>query len=191
MEQKTYFEVCDGVVVAESPLLKREHRNRYGSVPGLEDEELIEPAEIDRVFLREAFAPILALPVKNKKGGINPNIDEDGTVEWGAFGTVDFDKYVEFDKLRYKADKLKEELLQERIILEIISERIKDKNKYAIIERVYNGTLDLGAIADFDMYFLAQRYIWAKRKQHEIAELEEKGRERREEKARKFLESLD
>ena len=187
MEQKTHIKVCDGVVVAESPLLRREHRNRYGSVPGLDDEELIEPAEIDRVFLREAFAPILALPVKTKKGGIKPNIDEDGTVEWGAFGTVDFDRYVEFDKLRYKADKLKEELFSDRIMLEIISERIKDKNKYAIIERVYNGTLDLGDIADFDMYLLAQRYLWAKRKQREIIELEEKSRERREEKSRKFL----
>ncbi len=154
MEQDESFEIYEGIVIPESPLLKREHSNRYGSVPGLDDEELIEPAEIDRVFLREAFAPILALPVKNKKGGIKPNIDEDGTVEWGAFGAVDFDRYVEFDKLRYKADKLREELFSDRIMLEIISERIKDKNKYAIIKRVLKGTLDLGDIADFDMYWL-------------------------------------
>ena len=187
MEQKTDIEVCDGVVVAESPLLRREHSSRYGSVPGLDDEELIEPAEIDRVFLRDAFAPILALPVKTKKGGIKPNIDEDGTVEWGAFGTVDFDKYVEFDKLRYKADKLREELFTDRIIMEMLSERIKDKNKYAIIDRVYKGTLDLGDITDFDMYCLAERYLRVKRKQREIARLEEKSREKREEKADKIF----
>ena len=187
MKQRIRIEVFDGVEVPVSPLLKRERSNRYGSIPDLDDEELIEPAEIDRVFLREVFGPLLALPVKGKKGGIKPNIDEDGTVEWGAFGTVDFDKYVEFDKLRYKADKLREELFNERIMMEILSERIKDKNKYAIIERVCQGTLDLGEIADFDLYFLAQRYLWAKRKQREIIELEEKSRERRQEKARKFL----
>ena len=187
MEQKTHSEVYDGVVVAESPLLGRKCSSRYGSVPGLDDEELIDPAEAERLFLKREFAPILALPVKAKKGGIKPNIDEDGTVEWGAFGTVDFDKYVEFDKLRYKADKLREELFSDRIMLEIISERIKDKNKYAIIERVYKGTLDLGDIADFDIFLLAQRYLWAKRKQCEIIELEEKSRKRRQEKARKFL----
>ena len=187
MEKDESFEIYEGIVVPESPLLKREHSNRYGSVPGLDDEELIEPAEIDRVFLREAFAPILALPVKTKKGGINPNIDEDGTVEWGAFGTVDFDKYVEFDKLRYKADKLREELFTDRIMMEMISERIKDKNKSKIIDRVYKGTLDLEDIADFDMYFLAQRYLRAKKKLREIAELEAKSRERQEKKAEKIF----
>jgi len=187
MKQEIKFEVFDGVEVPVSPLLKREHSNRYGSIPDLDDEELIEPAEIDRVFLREAFAPILALPVKGKKNWIKPNIDEDGSVDWGAFGTVDFDKYVEFDKLRYKADKLGEELQNEMLMMEMISGHIKDKEKYAIIERVYKGTLDLGAIADLDMYCLAQRYLRAKRLQREIGELEKKSRKRREEKARKIL----
>ena len=94
MKQRISFEVFDGVEVPVSPVLKRKRKNRYGSIPGLDDEDLIEPAEIDRIFLKEIFAPILALPVKGKKGGIKPNIDEDGTIEWGAFGTVDFDKYV-------------------------------------------------------------------------------------------------
>ena len=187
MEKDESFEIYEGIVVPESPLLKRERSNRYGSVPGLDDEELIEPAEVERVFLREAFAPILALPVKTKKGGINPNIDDDGTVDWGAFGTVDFDKYVEFDKLRYKADKLGEELQNEIFMMEMISGHIKGKEKYAIIERVYKGTLDLGEIADLETYCLAQRYLRAKRLQREIGELEEKSRKRREEKARKIL----
>jgi hypothetical protein len=168
-------------------LLKRERSSRYGGVSDLDDEELIDPAEIDRVFLREAFAPILALPVKGKKGGIKPTVDEDGSIDWGAFGTVDFDKYVEFDKLRYKADKLKEELQNEIFMMELISGHIKGKEKYAIIERVYNGTLDLGEIADLETYCLAQRYLRAKRMQREIGELEEKSQKRREEKARKIL----
>ena len=187
MEQDESFEIYEGIIVPVSPLLKRERSSRYGSVSDLDDEELIDPAEIDRVFLREAFAPILALPVKGRKGGIKPNTDDDGIVDWGAFGTVDFDKYVEFDKFRYKADKLKEEVQNEIFMMEMISGHIKGIEKYAIIERVYNGTLDLGEVADFETYCLAQRYLRAKRLQREIGELEEKSRKRQEEKARKIF----
>ena len=187
MEQDESFEIYEGIIVPVSPLLKRERSSRYGSVSDLDDEELIDPAEIDRVFLREAFAPILALPVKGKKGGVKPNIDEDGTVDWGAFGTVDFDKYVEFDKFRYKADKLAEEVQNEIFMMEMISGHIKGIEKYAIIERVYKGTLDLGKIADFETYCLAQRYLRAKRLQRDILQLEEKSRKRQEEKARKIF----
>ena len=36
-------------------------------------------------------------------------MDEDGKVNWGAFGTVDFESYrPQFSKLRYKIEKLKE-----------------------------------------------------------------------------------
>ena len=191
MKQRIRIEVFDGVEVPVSPLLKRQRSSRYGSVADLDDEELIEPAEIDRVFLREAFAPILALPVKGKKGGIKPNIDEDGVVDWGAFGTVDFDKYVEFDKLRYKADKLREELFHERIIMEMLSERIKSRRKYKILEQAEAGLVDVEEISDFDMFCLAKRYVRAKRIQREIAALEKKSQERREDKAKKVLGSLD
>ena len=187
MEQDESFEIYEGIVVPVSPLLKRERSSRYGSVSDLDDEELIDPAEIDRVFLREAFAPILALPVKGRKGGMKPNTDDDGIVDWGAFGTVDFDKYVEFDKFRYKADKLKEEVQNEIFMMEMISGHIKGREKYAIIERVYNGTLDLGEVADFETYCLAQRYLRAKRLQRDILQLEEKSRKRQEEKARKIF----
>lgn len=191
MKQRIRIEVFDGVEVPVSPLLKRQRSSRYGSVADLDDEELIEPAEIDRVFLREAFAPILALPVKSKKGGIKPNIDEDGTVEWGAFGTVDFDKYVEFDKLRYKIDKLREELFNERIMMEMLSEKIESKEKYKILEKAEAGLIDADEISNFEMFCLAKRYMRAKRIQREIATLEKKSQERREDKARKLLESLD
>ena len=55
MEKDESFEIYEGIVVPESPLLKREHSNRYGSVPGLDDEELIEPAEILQQALTDAI----------------------------------------------------------------------------------------------------------------------------------------
>jgi hypothetical protein len=191
MKQETKFEVCDGVEVAESPLLSREHSNRYGSIEDLPDEELADPDELERQFLIEEFAPILALPQKTRKGWIRPNIDEDGKVDWGAFATVDFDRYrPEFDKRRYKADRLKEELANQCLMMETISARLKTKAKYLVIKYVSMGILDLGEVIDFDMYCLAERYLQAKRLQRQIIELKKKSREKRQKETEKFWESL-
>ncbi len=191
MKKETKFEVYEDVEVAESPLLRRKRSNRYGSIPDLDNEDLIEPAEIERIFMKEAFAPILALPVKTRKGWIRPNVDEDGTIELGAFATVDFDRYVDFDKALYKAEKLKEELYNERLMMEMISEKIKTKAKYKVIKYVSMGIIDVDDINDVNMYCLAKRCLRARRLQREIAELQEQSRKRRQAMAEKFLESLD
>ena len=191
MKQETKLEVHDGVVVPQSPLLRTERSNPYGSVPGLDDGELIDPAELERLIIRQEFEPVLALPVKAGKSWISPNVDEDGKVDWGAFGTVDFDKYrPKFDKMLYKADKLREEVANQCLMMETISARIKTWAKYKIIEYVKSGILDLGDIDDFDMYCLAERYLRTKRLMREIAELEKKSREKREVATEKFWGSL-
>ena len=191
MKQETESEVYDGVEVAQSPLLKRKRSKRYGSIPDLDYGDLIEPAEIERIFLKEAFAPILALPVKTRKGWFRPNVDEDGTIELGAFATVDFDRYVDFDKARYKAEKLQEELADERLMMEIISGRIKTLAKYKVVKYVLAGILDIDDISDGDMYHLAKRCLRAARLQREITELQEQSSKRRKAMAKKFLESFD
>ena len=78
----------DGVPV--SALLSMERKNRYGSVPGLDDEELADPAELEREVVLQEWGPVLSLPVQGSKSGIVPAVDESGGVDWGAFGTVDF-----------------------------------------------------------------------------------------------------
>ena len=187
MKQKIKFELYEGVEVPVSSLLTRQQGNRYGSVQGLDDEELITPAEVERIFLREEFAPILALPVKTKKSGIRPNIDEDGTVEWGAFGTVDFDRYTSFDKARYKADRLKEQIYDERLMIEITSGHIKPIARYKIIKYVLKGILDVDEIVDVEMYCLAKRFLRVRRLQRELAEVKERSGQRRRNQAEKFL----
>ena len=191
MKQRTRFEVFDGVEVPVSPLLKRQRSSRYGSIAELDDEELIEPAEIERMYLKSEFAPILALPVKTRTGWVRPNVDEDGTIELGAFGTVDFDKYVQFDKALYKAEKLKEELFNERLMIEIVSSHIKTTAKYKVMKYVLKGILDVEDIVDVEMYCLARRCLRARRLQREIAELQERSKERRQQKAKNVLESLN
>jgi hypothetical protein len=192
MNQETRFQTCEGVEVAESPLLRAERSNPYGSVPGLDDEELLDAAELERLYIQQEFGPVLALPEpKARKGWMRPNIDEDGKVDWGAFGTVDFDRYrPNFDKRLYKADKLKEEFAEQILAIEMISARIKTPAKYKVIEYVNNGILDLDHVSDFDMYCLARRYLRARRLQREIAELKEKSWRQRQERAAKFLTSL-
>ena len=50
MKHETGFIVVGGVEVPESAVLRREPVNRYGSVPGLSDEELADPVELEGVF---------------------------------------------------------------------------------------------------------------------------------------------
>ena len=192
MNEQTSFGICDGMVVPESPLLRTQQANRYGSVEGLPDEELADPAELERLYLIQEFAPVLALPEKKaRKSWIRPNIGEDGKIELGAFGTVDFDRYKpKFDKMLCKADWLAEEVANQCLMMETISARIKTPAKYKVIEYVKNGILDIGDIVDFDMYCLSERYMRTRRLIREIAELRKKSWEKRQKSTEEFWESL-
>jgi hypothetical protein len=192
MNEQTSFGICDGVVVPESPLLRTQRPNLYGSVEGLPDEELADPHELERLYLVQEFAPVLALPEKKaRRSWIRPNIDEDGKIELGAFGTVDFDRYKpKFDKMLCKADWLREEVANQCLMMETISARIETLAKYKVIEYVKIGILDIGDIVDFDMYCLAERYMRTRRLLREIAELRKKSWEKRQKQAEEFWESL-
>ncbi len=172
------------VIVAESALLRRECKNRYGSVPGLDDSELADPNELERQVLRQEFAPILALPVGGSKCFIKPNIDQDGSIDWGAFGTVDFDRCSGgFDKVRYKADKVREQLKDLLIIFGIVNERIKTRAKYLVLKYLRMGIIELEHIANSDMLALARLYLRTKRMRAEIADLWEASERWRQRKA--------
>jgi len=58
MEANTYG-TYQGIIAPESVLVKREQANRYGSVEGLEDDELADPEELERQVFAEEWAPIL------------------------------------------------------------------------------------------------------------------------------------
>ena len=187
-QEETSFIVYDGIVVPEFALLKRERGNRYGSVEGLLDEELVDPHEIERMVYKEMWWPILSLPQQRWECPIRPNMDEDGRIEWGAFGTVDFDKYRPgFDKLRYKVERLREEVKDLVLMLKMVSARIPGMAKQKILRLVGAGLLDIGDIVDNQMYFLAETYLraWGLRK--EIERLQEKKRQQHEEKLEAWL----
>ena len=184
MYEQARLVLCGDVVVAESAFLRRERKNRYGSVPGLDDNELADPDELERQVLRQEFGPVLVLPVAKSKSCIRPNIDQDGGIDWGAFGTVDFDRYSGgFDKVRYKADKVREQLKDLLILLGIVNERVKTRAKYLVLKYLRMGIIELEHIVDNDMRALARLYLRAKRMREEIAELWEASERRRRRKA--------
>ncbi|MHC4070730.1 MAG: hypothetical protein ACYSWW_07925 [Planctomycetota bacterium] len=117
------FYIEDGAEVA--PVAWTKPMNRYGTIPDLPEDELADPDELERVAHKEMWWPILLLPQQRWECPIRPNMDEDGRIDWGAFGTVDFDSYRPgFDKLRYKVEKLREKVKDLVLMLKIMSARI-------------------------------------------------------------------
>ena len=175
MYEQTKLILYEDVVVAELDLLKRERTNRYGSVAGLDDSELANPDELERMVYREELAPILALPIQGNRCSLRPAIDEDGIVSWGAFGTVDFERMYPFNKVLYKADKLREQLKNVLIMFSIVNERLKPRAKYMVLKYLKMGIIELEHMVNNDMRALGRLYLRIRRLRKEIAELCEAG----------------
>jgi hypothetical protein len=175
--------------IPSSALIPARTEHRYGSVPDLDDEELADPDELERQVYAQEWAPILALPMKAGKGRIQPNCDESGSIDWGAFATVDFERTVpEFDKARYKADRLKERLSDLLIMLGIVKERLPGKAKYLVLKYLKMGIIDMEDIVSEDMVALARLWLRAKRLKQEIIDLREASAARRARRMRVWLE---
>ena len=180
MEEETSLVVVDGVVVPESALLRRERGNRYGSVPGLPDEELADPDELERQMYIEEFAPVLALPVRGTRGGIRPAVDETGGVDWGAFGTVDFERSMPaFDKTRYKEEQLREELRNVLIMVGNAASHVRVEDRRLVLRRLREDNIALDEIENGDIRELARLYRRVWRVQGEIAKLRDNRAKRR------------
>ena len=135
--------------------------------------DYLDDQELDRQVMLAEWGPILALPVRTRRGWIQPNIDENGRLDWGAFGTVDFSRLVpEFDKARYKADKLCEELQDELIMASMVSRRLPGA-KRKVLYYVDKGVLELDDIESEDMRALTKIYLRVRRLRKEISELQE------------------
>jgi len=190
MDQEN-IEIYDGIVVPAAALRKQQRRERYGGVEGLPEEELADPDELERVLYKEMWWPILRLPRQRYERVIRPNGNEDGKPDWGAFGTVDFDRCrQDFDRLRYKAERLKDQQMDLVIMFEIVSERISSTAKYKILKLVKLGRLDADDIENWDMWQLAKLYLRILRLQRQRYELKERSRKRRQEEEEAFWRSV-
>lgn len=190
MKQPVEQEDVEVEDVPVTPLLSVKRGSDYGSVPDLEDEELAEPWELERQVMAEEWGPILALPVKTRNGWGQPGFDESGGVDFGAFGTVDFERTVpEFDKARYKAEKLRDRLADLLILLSIVKERVPGRAKYLVLKYLKLGIIDLEHIANQDMRAVAELWVRARRMQQEIAQLRQVSATRQERRMKVWLES--
>jgi len=180
MREDETEDTYQGIVVPASVLLRREQANRYGSVEGLDDDELADPEELERQVFAEEWAPILALP-RPSPGGIKVAIDETGGLDRGAFGTVDFERCSGgFDKARYKAERMQEQLKDKLIMLAIVKERLPRKASSLVLKYVRMGIITMEDIVNEDMLALAKLHLQVKQKQAEIARLYEASAGRRE-----------
>ncbi len=171
MRTEEGFITEEDIVVPESALLSVERDSGYGSVPGLEDEELASPAELERQAFLAEWGPILALPCKGFNGCIRPIVDEFGHLDWGAFGTVDFLRLREpFDKARYKADKLQEPLQWALIMLGMVQERLSSPAKLQVLARIYSGA-DLDDVEGENEHAYARWHLRVRNLRDQIREL--------------------
>jgi hypothetical protein len=150
-ENTTCEEVEGEIEVPASPLIRLERNTGWGGVEGLEADELLDEAELERWLTWQEWGPIMALPVKKPHSAIRPTIDESGHVDWGAFGTVDFERmYGPFDKVRYKADILREKLKDVLITLDIVKQRLPAAG-YLALKLVQMGIIDSDHITNDDV----------------------------------------
>ena len=161
------------IVVPASALLRVERDTDYGSVPGLDDDELASPAELERWVMIREWGPILALPVNGHRSWIRPEVDESGHVDWGAFGTIDFERLRSpLDRAWYKVARLREELKDAVIMLSIVIERVPGRSKYLVLKYLRMGLIVFEHIVDDDMRAIAKWYLRVRRLREQIEELE-------------------
>ncbi len=68
------FYIEDDVEVAPAPFLRPLRNDGFGSIEDLPDEELASPAELERIYYKQLWGPVLLLP-KPKSASFNPAWD--------------------------------------------------------------------------------------------------------------------
>ena len=151
--------------------------SRYGSVPGLSDEELADPEELERLAYVEDFALLQCIPAPRYASGIRPELTESGSFDWGAFDTVDFLRLrPRFNRASQKVDRLRDQLKDAIIMFAIVNDRIRTPTKYIILKYLRMGWLEFDHIENQDMRALARWYLRARRISAEIRFLSKGGR---------------
>lgn len=171
MNNELLHELLDEIIddMPASAALKP-RTDRYGGVPGLDDEELADPEELERMAFLRDFEPVLSLPVKRREGWVRPNFDE------GAFGSVDFDRLVpEFDKVRYKAEKLREQLRDLLITISIVKERLPSPASDVVLKHLKTGLVQMEHVSE-DMECLAKLVGRADRLKKRLQDLQKRRR---------------
>lgn len=182
--------VVNGVVVSAPAWFRQERGNKYGSVLGLKDSELADPEELEKEVLQSEWGPVLALPVQDRQNGFKPVVDESG-VNWGAFGTVDFDRNrPTMDRAKYKAARIREQLKDVVIMTSIVSSRLSGRAKYLVQKYQKMGVIETKHIVNPDMRALVRLQQKAEGLRRQVRELEQDSKRRSEQRLKVWLEAL-
>jgi len=164
-------DVYDGVVVAESAALTVQRPAPYGSVDGLDDDELADPAELARQAEMEQWGPVLLLPEKDGKSLLSPAA---GNIEtWRGSVTGTGRERWDRNSVGARKARLSERLRDTLILLDIVKERLPGRAKYLVLKHLRMGLIELDHIADADMLALARLYQKARRLREDIRKIEE------------------
>lgn len=132
----------------------------------------------------------MALPVQGRPCHMEPANAENGGVDWGAFATVDFERTMpEFDKAKYKADKLREKLRDIVIMFDIVKRRLP-RAMWLVLKYLREGVIELEHVTSDDMRAVAELDRRARRLRDEIDQLRKASRRRQEEGRRRMLARL-
>lgn len=168
------------IEVPVAPVVRVERVSRLGTVPGLDEDELLSEAELERMIEWEMWGPIMALPQRRTSWGIRPDTDESGRVDWGAFGTVDFARIApEFDKARYKADRLREKLADTLHTLSLVKRRLPAVGLVLALKYLQMGILQREHVVNDDLLAVIRLQQRITRLRDEIRTLRQHSAERR------------
>ena len=114
------------------------------------------------------------MPDRSRHSEIRPAVDGYGHLDFGAFGTEDFERlYGKFDKARYKADRLAEDLRYSLIRRDGAMEHIPGPAKYQVLDYLNRDIIDFDHIDDLEMQEIARWDGRARRLRDEIRSLRE------------------
>jgi len=159
-------------------VLVRVEKNEYGSIPGLDDEELADPLELERQVLVSEWWPVLALPCPEPRSDIRPAVDEAGGVDWGAFGTVDFERYRSSSgRGQTNVRELREMWRDKLVMLSIVQARLPRQAR-EVLKHFQLGTIELEHIQDMDVVTAARLHSEAQKLRRKMLDVQRGDRRR-------------
>jgi len=171
-------EICSGVVVAESAALLVERLSPYGSVEGLGEEELAEPAELARQVEMEHWGPVLLLP--GRKGRSLFSLTASEAEGWPGGAERVYDEEKERRTIGSRLMQLREQLRDALIVMDIVKERLAGRAKYVVLKYLRMGIIDLEHIANEDMLAVGKLYLKVRRLREEMQSIQEASERRKE-----------
>lgn len=152
-EQELWIDV---ETIPEPARLYAERAKKYGSVPGLDDWELADPDVLERWAFVEAWRPILELPTESSEWRPHGVADDDGHIDFGAFGTVDFERMYPTAWSGSRRRSLSWQLKVARVMLDGVRHRVAPAMQRRILTLLRDGQIEFEHIADDDMQSIAK-----------------------------------